>query len=55
MKAGGCVRLTNDIQDPAKTKMVRNVIKVIAAKNSIRILVNSTGAFPMNPEVKKRA
>jgi len=50
MKNGETFVLKNRFKDqPKKDSGLRAMTEVIAKKNSIRILVNSTGAFPMHP------
>jgi hypothetical protein len=55
MKAGDSVQLRNSYAgNPDKENRMRNITEKVAERNAIRILVNSTGAFPMNPEEKKQ-
>lgn len=50
MEYGDTFVLNNKFKEqPEKDKGLRAMTEVIAKKNSVRILVNSTGAFPMHP------
>lgn len=50
MKLADSFPLRDRFKDnPDKEKIFRAVTEVIAEKNSVRILVNSTGAFPEHP------
>jgi hypothetical protein len=55
MKAGDTVRLENGYAGHTdKENRMRIITEKVAERNAIRILVNSTGAFPMHPEEKKQ-
>jgi len=54
MRLGDTFVLKNRYESrPETDKALRAMTGVIAKKNSIRILVNSTGAFPMHPTKSK--
>jgi hypothetical protein len=51
MRTGASLPLTSKYKNnPAKEAKMRGVTREISERNAVRILVNSTGAFPMHPE-----
>ena len=55
MKKGDVKELTKRrFKDPEQQARIREITRIIAEENAVRILVNSTGAFPMHPERKRK-